>query len=193
MDPSIGQLFGTKTLETGDYKWRDDMTPGLRDAIAKRIDKWTTKTTEPPFRYDPKIESDMALWKVRRKAAMLWVKSDAATDFAKHVYKVYADIFSALIKDQGNNARRLPNYNMKQTCIMRPTPDHADQNQFVKVLESFYAKKRVREEGDLDERLQKLLTPLCPICECTTSDVVDCLSFVTKIFQRAVFNFWGVT
>lgn len=166
MDPSIRQHLGTKAIETGDYKWREDMRPGLSEAITKRIDEWATKMHEPPFRYNPKKESDMALWKVRRQAGMLWVKSEPAADFAKHVYNVYADIFSALIKDQG-------------------------QNQFVKVLESFFAKKEVHEKGDLRERLQKLLEPLCPICECAPSDVVDCLSFVTGIFRRAVFDFFG--
>lgn len=76
-------------------------------------------------------------------------------------------------------------YNLKQTYM------NAGQNQFVKVLESFFATKRVHEEGDLRDRLEQLLEPLCPICECSTSDVVDCLSFVTRIFHRAVFDFFG--
>lgn len=100
MDPSISKHLGITPIETGDYKWRDDLMPGLSDAIAKRIDKWVT--TDPPYRYNPSKESDMTLWKVRRQAALFWVKSETATDFGKHVYNVYADIFSALIKKQGN-------------------------------------------------------------------------------------------
>ena len=76
-------------------------------------------------------------------------------------------------------------YNLKPTCMC------TGQNQFVKVLESFFATKRVHEEGDVRDRLTKILEPLCPICECSTSDVVDCLSFVTRILHRAVFDFFG--
>ena len=101
MDPSIRQLLGIKQIETGDFSWRSDMLPDLRSAIAKRIDIWVTKAIDPPFRYDPKIESDMKLWHMRRKIGILWVKSDAATNFGSHMYGVYAEIFSALIKDQG--------------------------------------------------------------------------------------------
>ena len=76
-------------------------------------------------------------------------------------------------------------YNLKPTCMC------TGQNQFVKVLESFFATKRAHEEGDVRDRLAKILEPLCPICECSTSDVVDCLSFVTRILHRAVFDFFG--
>jgi hypothetical protein len=101
MDPSIRQLLGIKQIQTGDFSWREAMLPDLRSTITKWIDTWVTESPDPPFHYDPKIESDMKLWQVRRKVGMLWVKSDVATIFGSHMYSVYAEIFSELIKDQG--------------------------------------------------------------------------------------------
>ena len=182
MDPSVRKLLGIKQIETGDYKWRDSMRPELSSAIAKRLDKWVTK--KPPYCYDPKKASDMDLWKTRHKSAMIWVKSDEAINFGKQMYNVYSTIFSSLIKDKGN---------IFYYCVQHATDmhDHAGQTQFVKVLENFFAEKRVHEEGELRERLQELLKPYCPILQCDPSDVVDCLSFVLKNFQRPVFDFFG--
>ena len=104
MDPSIRQHLGTKQIATGDYTWKDDMRSGLQCAITSRLDKWVTETIHPPYSYDPASESDMQLWNVRRKVAMLWSKSEQAIDYATHMYKVYSEIFSTLIKDQGNMA-----------------------------------------------------------------------------------------
>ena len=59
MDPSMRQLLGIKQIQTGDFSWREAMLPDLRSAITKRIDTWITETPDPPFHYDPKIESDM--------------------------------------------------------------------------------------------------------------------------------------
>ena len=55
MDPSISKHLVTKVMETGDYKWRDTLLPGLSEAISKRIDKWVT--TDPPYCYDPAKDS----------------------------------------------------------------------------------------------------------------------------------------
>ena len=58
-----------------------------------------------------------------------------------------------------------------------------------KCLEKFSVLKQQQEKGQLRSLLEALLTPLCKVCECDTTNVVDSLSFVTGEFYRVVFNF----
>ena len=164
LDPTLKGDMGTARLETGDYKWRDDMEPDLVKTIKATLAKWVTAT--PTFAYDTSKSSDLTLWKIRRENGLKWAHSSQGCEFAKIVYRTYADIFEDVTQDQGRSA-------------------------FHRCLEKFYMQKRCKEEGELDQLLQVLLGSLCTPCGCTPETVVDCFSFFTTDFYRAVFNFFS--
>ena len=83
------------------------------------------------------------------------------------MYRAYADIFANVTEDQGRST-------------------------FNQCLEQFYIRKHFKEQGELRQLLQVLLEPLCASCGCTTENVVDCFSFFTLDFYRAVFNFFSM-
>jgi len=78
-------------LQTGDYPWRESLTPGLLSAIEKKVSIWVPSLS--PFGYDCAKPEDVLLWRQRRKAGLEWVKSAQAESFAKSVYKMHASIF----------------------------------------------------------------------------------------------------
>ena len=96
--------MGTARLETGDYKWRDDMESDLSKTIESECAIWVTATPPASYdTYDTSKSADLAFWKVRRENGLKWTYSSQGCEFAKTVYRAYADIFANVTEDQGRS------------------------------------------------------------------------------------------
>ena len=163
MDPSLKNKMGTNTIKTGDYKWRDELADDLLQAVSAYLEKWVSKSEEPPFNYyhEPKY-----LWLRRRQAGLEWVQSPQGRAFAKEVYQAYATAFESATEGTARSA-------------------------FGHALEEFYVKKREKEEGELRHLVSTILQPLYSSCVCTFDNVFDKFSFIILNLYRAVYAFFG--
>ena len=141
------------------------MTKGLTDAIQTDVRDWVPDSDSPPYGYDVSKSLDLWLWQVRLKTGLSWVKSAAAHEFAKHLYKVHSDIF---------------------TSALKPQEDHTT---ITKCLDQYYYQRHMVEEGVIRDRLRELLIPFSVDCA-VDGDVVDCFSFITRVLLGAVFRFF---
>ena len=163
LDPSLCEELPQKQFATADYQWRNPLMPHLVDAINADVAKWVVP--EPPYGYDADDVDDLELWKKRRGAALLWVKSVACHKFVVWLYKQYAAMFKEASSKQG-------------------------RTNVTKCLEMFYTLRREREEGVIRVAIGDSLRPVAPT---TTgeSDIVDTFSFLVGVLLNAVFSFFG--
>ena len=165
LDPELKQGLGTTILKTGDYQWREDMMPDMMKLIEERVSKWVKD--DPPSGYDPENPADVSLWNRRRTLGLHWVRASAGKEFAKRVYKTYARILGSVMEGHGSST-------------------------FPRCLENFYKQRWTADRGELKTHLRASLAPLCEPCGCTVDNLVARFSFVTGIFTRAVYEYFGL-
>ena len=99
LDHTLAQQLGHNTIgaHTGDYKWGDHLQTQLTTAISAYLAIWVIQ--KPPFGYDTNNVTHMELWKVRRRAGLLWV-----TLWMKSpVTSVVGRICFAIVRSKGNS------------------------------------------------------------------------------------------
>ena len=165
LDSTLATKLGKKKLQTGDYQWNEAMMKDMIDVIEAEVRAWVPDSDSPPCGYDESQSKDLWLWAVRRKTGLSWVKSVAAHEFAKQLYKVHTEIFTSVLKPQ----------------------DHTTIN---KCLDQYYYQRIIAEAGVIRDQLRELLTLISADCA-VDGDVVDCFSFVTRPILRAVFRFFA--